>query len=42
MNSFNRQVGDWTKLRSGHVVVDRDIRATRGASRQYGMASSLS
>ena len=24
MNRFNRQVGDWTKLRSGHVVVDRD------------------
>ena len=24
MNRFNRQVGDWVKLRSGHIVVDRD------------------
>ena len=24
MNRFNRQVGDWVKLRTGHIVVDRD------------------
>ena len=24
MNRFNRQVGDWIKLHSGHMVIDRD------------------
>ena len=24
MNRFNRQVGDWIKLHTGHTVMDRD------------------
>ena len=24
MNRFNRQVGDWIKMHTGHMVIDRD------------------